>query len=139
MATSSSRRSHSAAKTLRAWLPSSASWLRTVLRSVLNASAGASGRAMRPDLPCAIASRASTRRVVSYCFGVWLRVCLFCVAAGTAAAQTSALEDAGGAPTAEKTFLSAWSAPEPWRTDRFYLQTSLYTRHFNTDAYHNDH
>lgn len=94
---------------------------------------------MRPDLPCAIASRASTRRVVSYCFGAWLSVCLFCVAAGTAAAQTSALEDAGGAPTPEKSFLSAWSAPEPWRTDRFYLQTSLYTRHFNTDAYHNDH
>jgi hypothetical protein len=35
--------------------------------------------------------------------------------------------------------VSAWDAPEPWRTDRFYLETSLYTRHFNYDAAHDDH
>jgi hypothetical protein len=34
---------------------------------------------------------------------------------------------------------SAWDAPEPWRTDRFYLETSVYTRHFHYDAAHDDH
>ncbi len=34
---------------------------------------------------------------------------------------------------------SAWDAPEPWRTDRFYLETSLYTRHFHYDAAHDNH
>ena len=34
---------------------------------------------------------------------------------------------------------SGWSAPEPWRTDRFYLATSLYTHHFHYSADHNDH
>jgi hypothetical protein len=27
---------------------------------------------------------------------------------------------------------------EPWRTDRFYLETSLYTRHFSSDPAHVD-
>jgi hypothetical protein len=34
---------------------------------------------------------------------------------------------------------SAWSAAEPWRTDRFYLETSLYTRHFHFDPAHDNH
>lgn len=34
---------------------------------------------------------------------------------------------------------SAWDAPEPWRTDRFYLGTSLYTKHFHYDAAHDNH
>ena len=34
---------------------------------------------------------------------------------------------------------SAWDAPEPWRTDRFYLETSIYTRHFHYDPAHNNH
>jgi hypothetical protein len=29
-------------------------------------------------------------------------------------------------------------APEPWRTDRFFLATSAYTRHFKYDPAHND-
>lgn len=33
---------------------------------------------------------------------------------------------------------SAWDAPEPWRTDRFYFETSVYTRHFSYDPDHND-
>ena len=33
----------------------------------------------------------------------------------------------------------AWASPEPWRTDRFYLETSLYTRHFHYDPAHNEH
>jgi hypothetical protein len=34
---------------------------------------------------------------------------------------------------------SLWDAPEPWRTDRFYLETSLYTHHFNSDPAHDNH
>jgi hypothetical protein len=41
-----------------------------------------------------------------------------------------------GPPTSA---VSAWDAPEPWRTDRFYLETSVYTRHFNYDPAHDDH
>ncbi len=39
----------------------------------------------------------------------------------------------------QSTTTSVWEAPEPWRTDRFYFETSLYTRHFRDDAAHNDH
>jgi|GEM_PF-651099 hypothetical protein len=42
-------------------------------------------------------------------------------------------------PSVEAPARSAWSAPEPWRTDRFYLGTSIYTRHFNYDAAHDNH
>jgi hypothetical protein len=35
--------------------------------------------------------------------------------------------------------LSKWDAPEPWRTDRFFLETSLYTRHFDYDPAHDNH
>jgi len=38
-------------------------------------------------------------------------------------------------PTVEA---AGWDAPEPWRTDRFFLQTSIYTRHFSDDPDHND-
>jgi hypothetical protein len=34
---------------------------------------------------------------------------------------------------------SGWDAPEPWLTDRFYLETSLYTTHFHYDPAHDDH
>ena len=34
---------------------------------------------------------------------------------------------------------SAWDAPEPWRTDRFFLATSAYTKHFHYSPDHNDH
>lgn len=33
---------------------------------------------------------------------------------------------------------SAWDEPQPWRTDRFYLETSVYTRHFHYDPAHNN-
>jgi hypothetical protein len=42
-------------------------------------------------------------------------------------------------PEASPTTTSVWDAPEPWRTDRFYFETSVYTRHFRDDAAHNDH
>ena len=31
---------------------------------------------------------------------------------------------------------SPWSAPEPWRTDRFYFQTSIWTKHFHPSPDH---
>jgi hypothetical protein len=31
---------------------------------------------------------------------------------------------------------SAWDAPEPWRTDRFYFQFAYYTLHFHYDPAH---
>jgi hypothetical protein len=34
---------------------------------------------------------------------------------------------------------SVWDAPEPWRTDRFFLATSVYTKHFSYNPEHNDH
>ena len=49
---------------------------------------------------------------------------------GPAAAQPQDPTSAA-APT-----VSAWDAPEPWRTDRFYLQTSIYTLHYNPTPEH---
>jgi hypothetical protein len=40
------------------------------------------------------------------------------------------------APVAEK---SPWDAAEPWRTDRFYFQTSIYTAHFHPSDEHDNH
>lgn len=51
---------------------------------------------------------------------------------GLAAAQSSA------PPREPKAAASPWDAPEPWRSDRFYVETSLYTRHFNSDPAHVD-
>ncbi len=42
-------------------------------------------------------------------------------------------------PAPPSTTTSVWDAPEPWRTDRFYFETSVYTRHYRDDAGHNDH
>lgn len=57
------------------------------------------------------------------------------------AADAGALApDAGSVPAAEKlpSFEpeSPWAAPEPWRTDRFYLQFAYYTLHFHYDSAH---
>lgn len=41
-------------------------------------------------------------------------------------------------PSEVKLVTSPWDAPEPWRTDRFYLQTSLWTVHFNSDPDHDN-
>jgi hypothetical protein len=43
------------------------------------------------------------------------------------------------APAPQATAGSAWDAPEPWRTDRFYLETSVYTKHFHYDPAHDNH
>ena len=46
-------------------------------------------------------------------------------------AQTPAVD----VPAAQ---LSPWSSTEPWRTDRFYLQTSVATRHFSPSPEHDN-
>jgi hypothetical protein len=43
------------------------------------------------------------------------------------------------AAAAQTTAASAWDATEPWRTDRFYLETSIYTTHFHYDPAHDNH
>ena len=62
-------------------------------------------------------------------------IAMACLIASTAAgADSSANSPDGDQPAA-----SAWSAPEPWRTDRFYLATSVYTKHFHYNPDHDDH
>ena len=75
-----------------------------------------------------------------------LAACLFGFAAlpGLASAQVSPAPDSApdttrAAAPASVREASAWEAPEPWRSDRFYLETSVYTRHFHYDPAHNDH
>ncbi len=67
--------------------------------------------------------------------------CLFGVAAlpGLACAQAAAAPDPAPEAARAAAPASAWEAAEPWRTDRFYLETSVYTRHFHYDPAHNDH
>jgi hypothetical protein len=57
------------------------------------------------------------------------------------AESSSSVPDAARSSTPEPlpATTSAWDAPEPWRTDRFYFETSAYTRHYRDDAAHNDH
>ena len=58
------------------------------------------------------------------------------------AASVALAQSAPPAPAAPESlsaeFKSAWDAPEPWRTDRFYFQTSLATVHFNSDPNHDN-
>ena len=59
---------------------------------------------------------------------------------GAAFAQSSLPVPDAAPPTtpAPATAASAWEAPEPWRTDRFYLATSVYTKHFFYNPAHNN-
>jgi hypothetical protein len=69
--------------------------------------------------------------------------------AASAAASTQSLPELGAtqpaaaspvdASAAQSTAASAWDATEPWRTDRFYLETSVYTTHFHYDPAHDNH
>jgi hypothetical protein len=54
---------------------------------------------------------------------------------GGALAQTVAPE----APATTVEAKSPWDAPEPWRTDRYYFQTSIYTGHFDPSDDHVNH
>ena len=57
---------------------------------------------------------------------------------GAASAQSSSPTPDAARPAPQATAASVWDAPEPWRTDRFYLETSVYTRHFHSDPAHDD-
>jgi len=60
-------------------------------------------------------------------------------AAATAQTASPVPEPAQAAPPApQPTAASAWEAPEPWRTDRFFVETSVYTRHFHSDSSHDN-
>jgi hypothetical protein len=67
-----------------------------------------------------------------------LLIALLAIAAPASAqvapADASTTSTAPAAPEVK----SAWDAPEPWRTDRFYVQTSLVTVHFNPDPDHDN-
>jgi hypothetical protein len=51
---------------------------------------------------------------------------------------TSALAQSPSSSPPAPPASQAESVSEPWRTDRFYLETSLYTRHFSNDPAHVD-
>jgi hypothetical protein len=59
---------------------------------------------------------------------------LWIVVAGSASAQS----DTTRSDATPESLPSAWSAPEPWRTDRFFLETSVYTVHFDSDSSHDN-
>ncbi|MEO8158648.1 MAG: hypothetical protein ABI648_12695 [Betaproteobacteria bacterium] len=75
--------------------------------------------------------------------GIALFVVLAAIAASGAAFAQASLPapeiDPPAVSAAPPTETSAWDAPEPWRTDRFYLATSLYTRHRHYDPAHDNH
>lgn len=83
-----------------------------------------------PSLPSAVRREPSSHPLIAR-----LRWALFALAwtvvASPAVAQNA---PAAAAPPAETK--SVWDAPEPWRTDRFYLQTSVATVHFSSDPDH---
>lgn len=58
---------------------------------------------------------------------------------GLAHSQNAERPAADPANPPPSSYWSAWDAPEPWRTDRFYLETSLWTTHFNSDPAHDNH
>jgi len=45
---------------------------------------------------------------------------------------------AQGAPAPSTSSVPGWDAPEPWRTDRYYLQTSVASVHFHPDSEHDN-
>lgn len=57
-----------------------------------------------------------------------------CLGVAPAIAESGAAAPESGQSPVVTT--SVWDAPEPWRTDRFYFQTSLATVHFNPDDDH---
>jgi hypothetical protein len=59
------------------------------------------------------------------------------VALTATATHAQSVPEPGSQPPAS--LGSAWSAPEPWRTDRVYLQTSAATIHFNPSDEHVNH
>ncbi len=95
-------------------------------------------RASRLALPARsasnpVAARPSVSGSAARVVGVLALLVLALLPARHAGAQAADAAPAGDSLFAPK---SAWDAPEPWRTDRWYLQTSLATWHFHYDANH---
>jgi hypothetical protein len=65
------------------------------------------------------------------------------IAMPDAASAQSSLPPPDAAQTApaapQATAASAWDAPEPWRTDRFDLEISVFTQHFDYNPEHDNH
>ena len=57
---------------------------------------------------------------------------------GAAPAMAQSAGTATGSEGTPEVTNSVWDAPEPWRTDRFYFQTSLATVHWNPSDKHNN-
>jgi hypothetical protein len=69
----------------------------------------------------------------------WLRAVVAFSLAGLAGMMAaSALAQSADPPALLESWKKAWDAPEPWRTDRFYIQTSVATVHFHSDPKHDD-
>ena len=84
--------------------------------------------------PAVSPSQAIHARVATSCGSVASLVAtalLYMLATGALAQSPSSSPPVPPASQAE-------SVSEPWRTDRFYLETSLYTRHFSNDPAHVD-
>lgn len=73
----------------------------------------------------------------------WARALAMVALPGLAAMSLApALAQSANPPAASDSVLlapkSVWDAPEPWRTDRFYVQTSVATVHFDSDPDHDN-
>jgi len=70
----------------------------------------------------------------------WCNSAVLAVTVFTASAALAQSPAPAPAPpeTAAAEIKSAWDAPEPWRTDRFYFQTSVATVHFSSDPDHDN-
>lgn len=69
----------------------------------------------------------------------WRRFAMPLVGSAFAALATLAAPAAiaQGAPAPATSSVPGWDAPEPWRTDRYYLQTSVASVHFDQDEQNN--
>lgn len=92
---------------------------------------GTSGFRVRFDSPFAVARRLHAD-FAALAFVGWAAM------PGFASAQAVAPPTESAAEPLPASSVSAWDTPEPWRSDRFYLETSVYTRHFHSDAAHDN-
>ena len=70
---------------------------------------------------------------------LWARACAVASLAGLAGVMAApAVAQSAGTPALPESWKTAWEAPEPWRTDRFYIQTSVATVHFSSDPNHDN-
>src|SRR4029079_4986632 len=69
----------------------------------------------------------------------WTRACAAAAVESIVGAGVAVAQETGPKPPADSGLFApkpAWDAPEPWRTDRFYLQTAIATIHFHYDSAH---